>query len=226
MGISKVQNFQILKGTEEAEQRKTRRTAIEKKDCDLENQVVETKGNSESIVAEYENAKIELEKLYDYITDGIILRPKAHWYEEGEKNTKYFLSLEKNNKAKSHIRKVIDSNDEEITDQGNILKEIKCFYSNVYSRKSVKTEQDCLDYLKSINAPNLSETDKETCEGKLTKQSCWNALNSTKNGKSPGNDGLTKEFYTCFSGEITTSLVESLNHLFSVRSCQHHKGRQ
>ena len=102
------------------------------------------------------------------------------------------MSLEKDNKAKSHIRKVIDSNGEEITDQGNILKEIKSFYSNLYSRKSVKTEQDCLDYLKSVNAPKLSELDKETCEGKLAVQSCWNALNTMKNGKSPGNDGLTK----------------------------------
>ena len=108
------------------------------------------------------------------------------------------MSLEKNNKAKSHIRKVIDSNGEEITDQENILKEIKCFYGNLCSRKSVKAEQDCFDYLKSINAPTLSEIDKETCESKLTVQSCWNALNTMKNGTSPGNDGLTKEFYICF----------------------------
>ena len=88
-------------------------------------------------------------KSFMTVTNGIILRSKTHWYEEGEKNTKYFLSLEKN-KAKSHIRKVIDSNSEEITDQGNILKEIRCFYSNLYSRKSVKPEQDCLG-LRKIN---------------------------------------------------------------------------
>ena len=164
---------------------------------DLEKQVVETKENSESIVAKYKNAKIELEKLYDYIADRIILKSKVHCYEKGEKNAKYFLSLGKNNKAKSHLRKVIDRNGEEITDQGNIPKEFKCFYSNPYSRKS-ETEQDCLDYLKSINAPKLSETDKETCEGKLTVQSCWNALNSMKSGKSPSKDGLTKEFCTYF----------------------------
>ena len=64
--------FRFSKGyaNEEAEKRKTRRTALEKKVCDLEKQVVETKGNSESIVPEYENAKIELEKIYGYITDG------------------------------------------------------------------------------------------------------------------------------------------------------------
>ena len=123
--------------------------------------MVETKGNCESIVAEYENAKIELEKLYDYIANGIILRSKAQWYEERKTNTKYFLSPNKNNKAKLHIRKLIDSNGEEMTDQGNILKEIKCFCNNLYSRKLVETEQDCLDYLKSINALKLSETDKK-----------------------------------------------------------------
>ena len=73
-----------------------------------------------------------------------------------------------------------------------------------------------MDYLKSINAPKLSEIDKETCEGKLTVQSCWDALNTMKNGKSPGNDGLTKEFYMVFFGKIATHLVDSLNHSFSV----------
>ena len=59
---------------EQAEKRKSRRTASEKKVHDLGKQEVEAKGNSESIVAEYEIAKIELEKLYDYITNGILFR--------------------------------------------------------------------------------------------------------------------------------------------------------
>ena len=74
---------------------KQTRAQLEKEVYDLEKQMVETKGNSESIVATDENAKIELEKIHDYITNGIILRSKAHWYEEEEKNSKYFLSLEK-----------------------------------------------------------------------------------------------------------------------------------
>ena len=86
--------------------------------------MVETKENSEFIVAEYKNAKNELENLYDNITNGIILRSKARWYEEGEKNTKYFLSLEKNNKAKSHIRKVFDSSGEKMKIRGTFLKKL------------------------------------------------------------------------------------------------------
>ena len=44
--------------------------------------------------------RVELEKLYDRIMDGIILRSKAQWYEEGEKASKYFLTLEKTGKLK------------------------------------------------------------------------------------------------------------------------------
>ena len=40
----------------------------------------------------------------------------------------------------------------------------------------------------------LPDTDKLSCEGKLTLQNCWDALNSMKCGKTPGNDSLTKEF--------------------------------
>ena len=50
---------------------------------------------SEDNLRVLDNAKAELEKIYDHITNGIILRSKAQWYEEGEKASKYFLSLEK-----------------------------------------------------------------------------------------------------------------------------------
>ena len=37
-----------------------------------------------------------------------------------------------------------------------------------------------------------------------------------KNGKSPGNDGLTKEFYVCFFDEINQLLIEALNESFNI----------
>ena len=58
--------------------------------------------DSQEIVEEYYDCKQELESIYSYITEGIIMRCKTDWYENGEKSTKYFLNLEKRNKAKSH----------------------------------------------------------------------------------------------------------------------------
>ena len=80
----------------------------------------------------------------------------------------------------------------------------------------MKTEQQCFEYLEKISTPQLSENDKAFCEGKLTLQNIWEALNSMKNGKTPGNDGLTKELYVCFSEELGSLLLKSLNHSHTV----------
>ena len=37
-----------------------------------------------------------------------------------------------------------------------------------------------------------------------------------KNGKSPGNDELSKEFYMCFLNQICNRLIAALNESFSV----------
>ena len=56
----------------------------------------------------------------------------------------------------------------------------------------------------------LSKTDRNSCEGMLTKMECWEALNAMKNGKSPGNDGLTEEFYVCFLTKLKIVLLQLL----------------
>ena len=64
---------------------------------------------SKESVKELECLQAEYDELYDYITQGAILRSRANWYEKGEKNNKYFLNLEKSNKKKSCVRKIATS---------------------------------------------------------------------------------------------------------------------
>ena len=115
-----------------AEKRKEKWKSLENKVIMLEKHLVETEFKSETLILEYESAKADLEKINDYVASGAIFRSNVRWYEEGEKNTSYVLLLEKRNKAKSHIRKIINTNDVEITDEKMILKEINNFYSNLY----------------------------------------------------------------------------------------------
>ena len=49
----------------------------------------------QKICIELETKKQQLESLIAYKTKGAIIRSKTRWYNEGEKNTKYFLNLEK-----------------------------------------------------------------------------------------------------------------------------------
>ena len=173
-------------------------------------------GDSPCCAREYNKCKSDLETLYDYITAGIILRSKSDWYEHGEKSSKYFLNLGKRNKAKSHVLKLLTGTDNEISNSFEIMIHIKDFYSSLYKRWSLHREAECLEYLSCINIPSLSQVESDSCEGLLTKRECWEALSLMKNGKSPGNDGLTKEFYACFFDEINQFLIEVLNESFNT----------
>ena len=52
------------------------------------------------------------------------------------------------------------------------------------------------------------------CEGIITKRECWDVLSSMNNNKSPGNDGLSKEFYICFFEKFDDPLIQAVNQSF------------
>ena len=52
------------------------------------------------------------------------------------------------------------------------------------------------------------------CEGEITESEFLKSLKSMKNDKSPGNDGLTKEFYETFWKEIKTLFSNSIRKSF------------
>ena len=47
--------------------------------------------------------KEKMEKLDEVKVEGIIVRSRARWHEHGEKNSKYFLNLEKRNYIRKHV---------------------------------------------------------------------------------------------------------------------------
>ena len=104
------------------------------------------------------------------------MRSKTDWYEHGEKSTKYFLNLEKRNKAKSQIRKIITDDLRETSDPTIIMSNLKTFYGTLCKSRSHKTESECLSYLDSIDIPKLSEDEKNLCKGKPMVKECWDAL--------------------------------------------------
>ena len=70
---------------------------------DLTNKLKTSSTKSE--LKEYEECRAELEKMYDHLTQGIILRSKVTWYEKEGKSNKYFLNLEKKIKPKPILEK-------------------------------------------------------------------------------------------------------------------------
>ena len=94
----KIQRFSNRYTLERAKKRKERQKALESRLRELEQRIVDNEAETENIINGYESTKAELEQIHNHIANGIILRSKVTWYEEGEKNNKYFLSLENETK--------------------------------------------------------------------------------------------------------------------------------
>ncbi|KAL9976148.1 hypothetical protein ACROYT_G013405 [Oculina patagonica] len=170
---------------------------------------------------ETEKLKSELEALYDEKVEGIIIRSRAMWHEHGEKNTKYFLNLEKRNNIKKHIRKLFVSGSIS-TDPFEILNAEKCFYRKLYSKQKVNLNGDEANFFfQNPNLKRLSEELSTNCEGEITLQECENILGSFHTGKTPGNDGIPIEFYKAFWPLLGKFMVDSFNEAFYKKEMSH-----
>ena len=154
-----------------------------------------------------DSKKTELNTLIDKKIEGYILRSKAQVIEEGEKNTKYFASLEKK-RAESKLITRLNIKGKITTDQNEILKEEKSYYEKLYSKHDLK--QSSYNFFDN-NVEKLDEVEQNICEGLLTEQECAAALKEMKNQKSPGSDGLTTEFYKIFWNNIKQFYISSIN---------------
>ena len=173
--------------------------------------------SSDELIKEYEDCTKQLETFCENITNGLIIRSKADWYEKGEKSNSYFFNLEKGNKSKTHVKCLLDENIDTVTythDHNLFMKRLKSFHKTLYTRKSCKSEKQCFEYLDKINTPFLTPEEREFCEGQLTVNEIFKALNTMPPNKTPGSDGLTKEFYVAFFDLLGLRLLKCLNYAF------------
>ena len=139
-----------------------------------------------------EKKQRELEQIIEHKTKGAILRSKCRWYNEGEKNAKYFLNPEKRHYKNGVISQLKIDDDKFVTSDKDIFNACEPFYTNIYS--SSFQSGDCNEtqniFFPKTNQNTLTPEDKEKCEGFLTKEECLQALKDMGLNKTPGSDGM------------------------------------
>ena len=165
------------------------------------------------------NRKRELEDrlstLYDQKCKGAQVRSRSKWINEGEKNTKYFLNLEKRHQS-SNVIKELKTQEGNVNNDYEIIGEMCKFYETLYTSKDINDENIDI-YLENITVNIIEGKDKELCELFPTVEECNDAVMSLKNNKSPGLDGLPSEFYKCFWGDICTLFYDVLKCVFDKK---------
>ena len=198
------------------------KSATTKRENELENTItilqkqLDMANNNEpqnqSIIERINLLKRDLEKIIEHRTKGAILRSKSQWYNEGERNTKYFLNLEKRHYKQGTISQLKINETDFVTSDKAILSECESFYKHLYTSKV--NNDFASDFFQQANKTVLSHEEQNFCEGFLFEKECAQAVKSMDSNKTPGTDGLPAEFYKIFWKDISTLVVSALNYAF------------
>ena len=125
-----------------------------------------TKGkDKQDAVNTLETKKSELEKIIEYRTKDIILRARCRWHNAGEKNTKYFLNLEKRHYKQGAISQLKLDDENFATTDKEILQECEAFYKHLYSSKIDSQNEEYNNiFFETPTEKKLNETEQETAK--------------------------------------------------------------
>ena len=188
----KIRGMTVSHASYKAKERRSYETALNKQIDKLEN----TASLSDNDNIEYQTLKKEYDEIQKEKAYGIMIRSRANYTEFGEKNTKYFLNLEKRNQEIKHIRCLMTENQELIYKPADILNEQMSFYKNLYTETDSNRDKSvyCAEFPDNPDMKKLSQKQKDICEMTLTQEECGVALKQLANNKSPGSDGFPTEF--------------------------------
>ena len=160
-----------------------------------------------------EETKAELEdKTMDRIK-GVMFRCKAKWYEEGERNTKYFFSLEKARYNAKTCYKLITEQGEEVNDQDAILEEQRNYYKKLYD-----IDKDVSFNLKNTYNVQVPVEIQAQQEEQILMKDLEDAIKHMNNNKTPGQDGIPVDFYKVFWTDIKQCFFDMVIDSYENRS--------
>ncbi|PJE77730.1 hypothetical protein CI610_03342 [invertebrate metagenome] len=120
--------------------------------------------------------------------------------------------MESDRGKKKFIEKIdLPDTSSSVSNSSDILTAFRDFYVKLFTEEAINFE---LADSFCENLPRLNALDMSMCEGPIEKQEILVALRHMRNNKSPGSDGLTKEFYLTFFDLLGDQLVLLYNAVF------------
>ena len=157
-----IRKFTIDYAKLKAKERRKQQALLESELEKLENNLESTEN-----LRKYESLKSDLELIYDHIAEGVRLRSKCDWYEQGEKSIKFFINLEKQRGNQNRIRKLI-VNKKEINSETEFLNQIKLFYETLFQKPSLKDSTDDINhFLNTLDIPKLFADQIILCDNRI-----------------------------------------------------------
>ena len=105
----------------------------------------------------------------------------------------------------------MNGSDTETQNPVEITRQIKNFYSQLFEKKIDVSIEESENFLSKIELPKVSDDMNKILRDPISISEMEEAIKTSMNGKSPGNDGFNREFYIMFWKNISKELLESFN---------------
>lgn len=175
-----------------ASSRRTRITALEATLKDLGHR--ENKGEDVAALIREINDQLKAEHLHR--AEGAKVRARQRWAEEGETSSSFFFRLEKTQAVRRLFSGIRNTRGMVVRSLHAITRVLCLFYMQLFSAV-ILSPSDQTFFLNSLTF-SLSATESALCDGEISVEECFAALQTCANNKSPGIDGLPYEFFHCF----------------------------
>ena len=171
---------------------------------DLEFQITHL-SNTNSDNNKLELLKSEYQMILTADCEGARIRSRLKWWEEGEKSSKYFHDLERT-KAKSKTWEcILDKDKKLIFGTKNIQKRQVEFYKELFTSESVNDDHS---FFLGQGGKQLPPSARDDLEIELSNEEVLSAIKKMAINKSPGQDGITIEFYKSYWNLIGNDLCD------------------
>ena len=140
-----------------------------------------------------------------------MFRARARWYEHGERNSRYFFSLEKCMYNAKTCHKLITEN-AALTSDSDILEYQRAYFEQLY-----RVNPEVRFNLENTTHRKISLTSKEELNRAFTIGELDVAVSKLKNNKTPGYDGLPAEFYKAFWPYLREHIFELVEYVYNTR---------
>ena len=168
---------------------------------------------SDSVKAEILDLETALSSLFTLELEGLKIRSRVRWLEEGETSSRFFLHMVNQRREKSFVSSILNSDDVEVFSLEELLTVHEQFYTLLYSEEPIDSEVQ--NFLFSQVTSRLSQPESDSCEGPLSLEELTEALRISNKNKTPGPDGQTTEFYGSFWDFLGPLLVDVFNECFA-----------
>ena len=145
-----------------------------------------------SCLGPYRSTLAEIARMDIEVARGAQVRARARWVEEGETSSAFFLRLEKKRVADRSVEALRTNDGSIVSHNDDLCCVFSSFYESLFTAEA--TDPAIANSLLSNVSFTLPSSQADLCDGPLSFNECFAALNGMARGKSPGSDACLWKF--------------------------------